>query len=79
MAGSKLVIQPAARHTPTNPPCRFAPGLFRMARRAHPLEIIEPISAALSNRNDVVQFQATSSCHRFGTTIGTPIRKVAPC
>ncbi|MFC2726458.1 MAG: hypothetical protein ACFN4E_04575 [Corynebacterium matruchotii] len=50
-----------------------------MARRAQPLEIIEPIGAALSDRDDVVQFQATSSCHRFGTTLGTQIRNAVFC
>ncbi|WP_315118555.1 hypothetical protein [Corynebacterium matruchotii] len=49
-----------------------------MARRAQPLEIIEPITATLSDRDDVVQLQATSSCHWFGATLGTPVRKVAP-
>lgn len=76
MAGSKPVIQPAACYAPLNTAHGFAPGLFRMTRRAQPLEIIEFIATAFGSRDDMVQLQAGVAYHWFGTTLGTPVRKV---
>ena len=76
MTERKPVIQPAACYAPLNAAHGFAPGLFRMTRRAQPLEIFEPIDAAFGSRDDMVQLQAGVAYHWFGTALGTAVRKV---